>query len=133
MDTAEAATVTKSILVVEDDELNAKLLRVVLEASGFSVLLEQMGARVIQRAISAPPDLFLIDLLLPDISGFSVIERIRATDEFAATPIIVVTVLSAAAIERDALSLGADLFIRKPVSINALLAGIKGQLACVLK
>ena len=121
----------KSILVVEDDDLNAKLLRVVLEASGFHVLLEQRGARVVERAISAPPDMFLIDLLLPDISGFTVIRRIRARNEFAATPIISVTVLSAPEVERDALSLGANLFIRKPVSLNVLLSSIEGQLAGV--
>jgi CheY-like chemotaxis protein len=122
-------TAMKSILVVEDDDLNAKLLRVVLEGSGFAVSLEQKGGQVIQRAISAPPDLFLIDLLLPDISGFSVIRQIRARAEFASTPVITVTVLSAPEVERDALSLGANLFLRKPVSINLLLTSIKEQLA----
>jgi len=126
--TAEV-TLTKSILVVEDDDLNAKLLRVVLEESGFSVLLEQMGSTVIERAMAAPPDLFLIDLLLPDISGFSVIRQIRAKSEFAYTPIISVTVLSAPGVERDALSLGANLFIRKPVALKVLLTSIEGQLA----
>ena len=119
----------KSILVVEDDDLNAKLLRDVLETSGYSVLLERDGSSVIQRAILAPPDLFLIDMLLPDISGFSVIRSIRELDEFAATPIISVTVLSAPEIERDALLAGANLFIRKPVSLHMLLASINQQLA----
>ena len=128
MGAAENGTVMKSILVVEDDDLNAKLLRIVLEASGFSVQLERKGEPVIRRAISAPPDLFLIDLLLPDISGFSVIRQIRARAEFAATPVISVTVLSAPEVERDAMSLGANLFLRKPVSINLLLNSIKGQL-----
>ena len=128
---AEAVTLKKSILVVEDDHLNAKLLQDVLEARGFSVLLERKGSSVIQRAIAAPPDLFLIDMLLPDISGFSVIRNIREMDEFAATPIISVTVLSAPEIERDALSVGANLFIRKPVSLHMLLASIDEQLAKV--
>ena len=70
-------------------------------------------------------------MLLPDISGFSVIRNIREMDEFAATPIISVTVLSAPEIERDALSVGANLFIRKPVSLHMLLASIDEQLAKV--
>lgn len=122
------ASLKKLIQLVEDDFLNGRMFQAVLEGGGFAVANDRQGALALQRALTTPPDLFLIDLMLPDVPGLLLIRQLRGMSQFSTTPIIVVTVLAGEEAERKALEVGANLYLRKPVSITVLLASINAQL-----
>ena len=79
------------VLVVDDERANRDLLREILEPVGFDVILAGGGQEAMQLAESTPPDLVLLDLLMPGISGFDVVERLRGNASTKAIPIIVLT------------------------------------------
>jgi CheY-like chemotaxis protein len=79
------------VLVVDDESSNRDLLRQILEPAGFQVTLAGGGHEALQLAASAPPDLVLLDLLMPEVSGFDVVERLRSRPATRAIPIIILT------------------------------------------
>lgn len=114
-----------SILIVEDDPQILRFLRASLEAEGYRVLAESTAAAALAEAQSRQPDLFLLDLGLPDGDGLDLIPRLRV---FTRAPILIV---SARGQERDrieALDRGADDFIAKPFSAPELHARIRAAL-----
>lgn len=111
-----------TILVIEDDESVRLLLTTGLEEAGFEVLTAANGVDGLLRQGEDDPDLILLDLMLPDLEGVEVCQRVRTRSH---VPIIVV---SARTDERDAvaaLAAGADDFARKPVQIRELVARIR--------
>jgi len=80
-----------SILVVDDEAPNRDWLRRVLEPAGFSVILASGGKEAIELAKSKLPDLVMLDLMMPETTGFDVVEALRAASETRATPIMVLT------------------------------------------
>src|SRR5271170_3025256 len=88
---APPAPHTKRILVVEDNELNMKLLNDVLEAHGYEVMSTQRGEVAVEWARQHRPDLILMDLQLPDLSGLDATRRLKADAETRAIPVIAVT------------------------------------------
>src|SRR5215472_3339673 len=110
------------ILVVDDEQEIVRVLRRSLSAHGYRVLMARSGEEAIEVVLQQRPDLLLLDLLLPDMSGLDVCRRVR---EASNVPIIV---LSAKDSERDkveALDQGADDFVAKPFSINEVLARVR--------
>lgn len=107
------------VLVVDDDDGIRLLLRRVLEAAAYQVETAENGRLALEKVKTAPPDLIILDLMMPILDGWGVIERLRATH--APPPVVV---LSAVA-ERDAFPqgrwAGVRAFARKPVSIGELL------------
>ena len=81
----------KSVLVVEDNALNLKLLHDILEHNGYAVLVTGSGEAAIEMARQHRPDLILMDIQLPDISGMEATRRLKADDQTRAIPIIAVT------------------------------------------
>jgi len=113
------------LLVVEDDRDIRELLRTMLEAQGYRVVLAESAARALVEARSHKPDALLVDLGLPDRDGQDLIRDVRA---FSTVPIIV---LSARAMESEkvlALDGGADDYVTKPFQSNELLARIRAAL-----
>ncbi|HSG63915.1 MAG TPA: response regulator transcription factor [Gammaproteobacteria bacterium] len=110
------------VLVVEDDAQIRKFLRISLEANGYAVIESRLGELGIDLCGEQSPDLVVLDLGLPDVSGYEVIRRIR---EWTRTPIIV---LSARAGDQDkvtALDAGANDYVTKPFSITELMARLR--------
>jgi two-component system phosphate regulon response regulator PhoB len=113
------------IYVVEDDPDVSQLIEHNLQAAGFEVTTFLSGAQVIRTAIAVQPALFLVDIMLPEVSGFDLCRQIRQHERLQTTPVIFV---SARTQERDrvqAFEVGADAYITKPFSPRELIARIR--------
>lgn len=115
------------ILVVEDEQDLASLLEYNLRADGHEVEISHSGASGVARFKAARPDLVLLDLMLPDISGAEVSRLIRGA-EGKRTPIIMVTARGEEADRVKGLEMGADDYVVKPFSVKELLLRIKNVL-----
>jgi two-component system cell cycle response regulator DivK len=111
----------KRILVVEDNELNMKLLNDVLEAHGYSVLSTGEGAVAVEWARQYRPDLILMDLQLPDMSGLDVTRQLKANPETRQIPIVAVTAFAMAGDKQKALDHGCDAYVAKPIMLREFL------------
>jgi len=111
----------KRILVVEDNELNMKLLNDVLEAHGYEVLSTGRGVVALELAQRHLPDLILMDLQLPDLSGLEATSQLKAAAETRDIPIIAVTAFAMAGDEKRALDHGCDAYVTKPIVLRDFL------------
>src|SRR3954454_23460745 len=116
------------ILIVEDEEPLALLLRYNLEAEGYDVETVARGDEADIRLREAPPDLGVLDWMLPGISGTELCRRLRARPESKALPIIMLTARGEESERVRGLATGADDYIVKPFSVPELLARVKGLL-----
>jgi len=119
-------TAAKRILVVEDNELNMKLLNDVLEAHGYDVLSTGEGAVAAAWARQYQPDLILMDLQLPDMSGLDVTRQLKADAATRSIPIVAVTAFAMAGDEKKALDHGCDAYVAKPIVLREFLDLIAG-------
>jgi two-component system cell cycle response regulator DivK len=108
------------ILVVEDNPLNLKLIRDVLEFRGFDVITAQSGEEGVAAASSTSPDLVLMDLQLPGIGGHEALQRIRADPRSHNVPVVAVTAFAMKSDVEQAEAAGFDGYISKPISVRAL-------------
>lgn len=114
-----------SILVVDDDQRMRRLLRLNLENAGYEVIAREDGASALELIELEPPDLVLLDVMMPGIDGFACLERLR---EFSEVPVIMLT---ARGEERDTvrgLDLGADDYLTKPFGPAELIARVRAAL-----
>lgn len=111
----------KRILIVEDNELNLRLLNDILEAHGYAILKTAHGVEAIELAQASHPDLILLDIQLPDISGLEVSSRLKADETTRGIPIIGVSAFAMAGDERRARDHGCDAYVTKPVILRDLL------------
>jgi two-component system, cell cycle response regulator DivK len=118
--------VAKRILVVEDNELNLKLLNDVLEAHGYEVLSTGEGAVAAVWARQHRPDLILMDLQLSDMSGLEVTQLLKGDAETRSIPIVAVTAFAMAGDEKKALDHGCDAYVAKPFMLKNVLDLIAG-------
>ena len=125
----------KRILIVEDNELNMKLLNDVLEAYGYEVIQAREGGAALTLAKVYRPDLILMDLQLPDISGLDAVRRLKAAEETRGIPVIAVTAFAMAGDERNTLESGCDGYVAKRIMLGPFLQivesfiGTAGQLS----
>ena len=115
----------KTILIVEDDDLNLKVFDDLLQAEGYYTLKNKNGINVPTILEKEHPDLVLMDIKLPNDSGFDIIKEIKSQKKISNIPIIAVTALSTRGDKKKILASGFDEFINKPMSINKLLKTIK--------
>jgi DNA-binding response OmpR family regulator len=114
------------ILIIEDDPTLQRVLKDNCEFSGYEVRAAADGAEGLRAVLEAKPDLIILDIMLPRISGFDVCRRIR--QEGLTTPIIMLTAKSQESDVVLGLNLGADDYVAKPFSIEILLARVKACL-----
>ena len=114
------------LLIIEDEEAIAELEKDYLELSGFDVEIENNGQSGLDRALSEEFDLYILDLMLPEIDGFEICKRIRKEKN---TPILMVSAKKDDIDKIRGLGLGADDYITKPFSPSELVARVKAHLA----
>lgn len=114
------------VLIIEDELAIAELEKDYLELSDFEVVIEQNGSKGCERALEEDFDIFVLDLMLPDMDGFEICKRIR---EVKNTPILMVSAKKEDIDKIRGLGLGADDYITKPFSPSELVARVKAHLA----
>jgi two-component system, cell cycle response regulator DivK len=113
------------VLIVEDNEKNMKLVREVLQATGYLTLEAASGVRAVELAAEQAPDLVLIDIQLPDIDGVEVVRRLRADERTASIPAVAVTAQAMHGDRERYLAAGFDGYLSKPLNIVELLVTVK--------
>ena len=113
------------VLVVEDNEKNLKLVRDVLEATGYRTLEATTGAQAIELAAEHTPDLVLMDIRLPDIDGAEALSRLRADERTASIPVLAVTAQAMQSDRERFLAAGFDSYLSKPVDVAELLQAVR--------
>jgi two-component system cell cycle response regulator DivK len=121
--------VTHRILVVEDNPLNLKLVRDVLQVAGYDVIEARSGEEGLRVAQEAPPDLVLMDLQLPGIDGTETLHRLRQDGLAQAVPVVAVTAFAMAEDRERAALAGFDGYVEKPISVRALPGQIEAFLS----
>lgn len=118
----------KTVLIVEDNELNMKLFHDLLEAHGYEVVEARTGAEALDRVREARPDLILMDIQLPEVSGLEVTQRIINDPEIDAPPIVAVTAFAMKGDEERIRGGGCEDYIAKPISVVDFLEKVKRHL-----
>jgi adenylate cyclase len=116
------------ILVVDDTPQNVKVLDAILSPRGYTVVSATSGAEALQKVQLEAPDLILLDIVMPGMSGYEVAQRLRADPVSRFLPIVMVTALGAQEEKVKAIDAGADDFLTKPVNQLELLARVKSLL-----
>ncbi|HEX6094026.1 MAG TPA: response regulator [Dongiaceae bacterium] len=119
------ASTPKTILVVEDNELNMKLFHDLLEAHGYSILQTRDGMEALKLARQHKPDLILMDIQLPEVSGLEVTKWIKEDDELKSIPIIAVTAFAMKGDEEKIREGGCEAYIAKPISVTSFLKTVE--------
>jgi two-component system cell cycle response regulator DivK len=110
----------RKILVVEDNPLNLKLLRDVLQFAGYDVIEARSGEEGLRLAGEEPPDLVLMDIQLPGIDGYEALRRLRQGNLVPNVPVVAVTAFAMADDRKRAMAAGFDGYVEKPISVREL-------------
>ncbi len=116
------------ILVADDIKQNVKLLRVILTASEFDVIEAYDGEEALEKAKAENPDLILLDIMMPKLTGYEVCQKLRANGTTKSIPIVMITALHEMDDRIKGIEAGADDFISKPFNKTELLARVKSLL-----
>lgn len=124
----ETPAETKTVLIVEDNELNMKLFHDLLEAHGYNTLEARTGPEALKMATEQRPDLILMDIQLPEVSGLEVTQKIKKDEELVDIPIIAVTAFAMKGDEERIRQGGCEDYIAKPISVSTFLEKVKRYL-----
>jgi two-component system cell cycle response regulator DivK len=114
---SEGLRVAKKILVVEDNELNLKLFCDLLRAHGYEAEPVRDGREALEKARAFEPDLIVMDIQMPHISGLELIEQVKADEDLKVIPIMAVTAYAAKGDEERIRDAGAEGYVSKPISV----------------
>ena len=114
----------KTVLVVEDNELNMKLFHDLLEAHGIGTIETRNGKEVLDLARKGKPDLILMDIQLPEVSGLDVTRWLKSDNDLKHIPVIAVTAFAMKGDEERILQGGCEGYISKPISVPHFLETI---------
>ena len=115
----------KTVLIVEDNDLNMKLFRDLLEAHGFQTVQTRNGLEAMDLARKHRPDLILMDIQLPEVSGLEVTKWIKEDDELKMIPVVAVTAFAMKGDEERIRQGGCEAYLSKPISIGKFLETVR--------
>jgi two-component system cell cycle response regulator DivK len=118
----------KTVLVVEDNELNMKLFNDLLEAHGYRVLKTRDGLSALDMARAHMPDLILMDIQLPEVSGIEVTKWLKEDDVLRKIPVIAVTAFAMKGDEEKIREGGCEGYLAKPISLTSFLETVERHL-----
>jgi len=113
------------VLIVEDNEKNMKLVRDVLQATGYSTLEATTGEEAVELALSQAPALVLMDVQLPGIDGVEALERLRQNERTVSIPVLALTAQAMSGDRDRFLDAGFDGYLSKPVDVPELLQAVR--------
>ena len=116
---------TKKVLIVEDNELNMKLFNDLLEAHGYATLKTANGIEAIELARRHRPDLILMDIQLPEVSGLEVTKWLKEDDELKSIPVIAITAFAMKGDEERIREGGCEAYLSKPISVGKFIETVR--------
>ena len=119
---------TKRVMIVEDNELNMKLFNDLLEAQNYQTIPTSNGLEALDLARKHRPDLILMDIQLPEVSGLEVTKWLKEDDELCRIPVIAVTAFAMKGDEERIRQGGCEAYISKPISVMKFLETVKSYL-----
>ncbi len=122
---------TSIVLVVDDEDMTRKLLRLMLERDGFTILEAEDGQQALEVIAESKPDIVILDVMMPNMDGFTTCQELRSQPETADLPIILLSARTQAEAVRTGLQSGADRYMTKPISKPELVQTITDLLAGV--
>ena len=117
-----------TLLIVDDEERNIRLLKAMLMAKNYNLLEASRGEEALRLVSETPPDMILLDVMMPQMDGFEVCRRLKQDEKTRMIPVIMVTALSEKQHRVKAMEVGADDFISKPVDLTELTVRVKSLL-----
>jgi two-component system, cell cycle response regulator DivK len=115
----------KTVLIVEDNELNMKLFHDLLEAHGYATVQTRNGIDALSLARQHKPDLILMDIQLPEVSGLEVTKWLKEDDSLKAIPVVAVTAFAMKGDEEVIRQGGCEAYISKPISVTSFLDTVR--------
>jgi len=125
---ARPSTNSELVLVVDDDKAIVNLIRYILEQQGYRVAKAYNGREALSVAGEEPPDLFVVDLMMPEMDGKELCRKVRQNAHLKETPILVLTALSESSHEIGSLDAGADDYVTKPIAPELFLSHVRALL-----
>jgi two-component system, cell cycle response regulator DivK len=116
---------SKLVLIVEDNELNMKLFKDILQAQGFRTVETRQGLDALELARSHMPDLIIMDIQLPEVSGLDVTKWIKADEQLAHIPILAVTAFAMRGDEQKIRDAGCEGYMSKPISLRGFMEAVR--------
>lgn len=120
-----SAPMAKKILIVEDNDLNLKLFRDLLAANGYETVETKEGVEAMGITRAIMPDLILMDIQLPEISGLDVTRKIKNDPEIKHIPVIAVTAFAMKDDEEKILEAGCEAYLSKPIAIDKFITTVR--------
>ena len=117
-DSTMAGSMTKTVLIVEDNDLNMKLFHDLLDAHGYQTLQTREGLQALELAREHHPDLILMDIQLPEVSGLEVTKWLKEDDALRDIPVVAVTAFAMKGDEERIREGGCEAYISKPISVT---------------
>ncbi|RKR03083.1 response regulator receiver protein [Maricaulis maris] len=115
----------KKVLIVEDNELNMKLFNDLLEAHGYETLQTKDGFKALEMAREHTPDLILMDIQLPEVSGLEVTKWLKDDDSLAAIPVVAVTAFAMKGDEERIREGGCEAYLSKPITVATFIETVR--------
>lgn len=115
----------KTVLIVEDNELNKKLFRDLLDANGYRTLHTADGMEVMDLIRKDRPDLILMDIQLPEVSGLEITRWIKNDPDLRSIPVVAITAFAMKGDEEKIRAGGCDGYLSKPISVSSFLATVR--------
>jgi CheY-like chemotaxis protein len=118
----------KKVLVIEDTEDNMELISFILEQNGYQIIKAETGMEGVAMTLDERPDFIILDIQLPDIDGYEVLQRIRSSESNGSIPIIAMTSFAMTGDKERLLAAGCNGYIEKPIDPRLVISQIKNVL-----